>query len=69
MNLWDFKRFRLNDPALVYVHESQGTLVKPVGREDWEIHGEMGTQSGRGRRKVGEEPAAGLSVLLADLGV
>ena len=55
MNLWNFKRFRLNDPALAHVYKSQGTLAKPVGTADWEAHGEAGAQSGRGRREAGEE--------------
>lgn len=41
MNLWDFKRFRLNDPALAYVYKSQGTLAKLVSTAGQEIHGEM----------------------------
>lgn len=53
MNLWDFKRFMFNDPALAHVYKSQGTLAKPGGLEGWETHGEMGAQ--RRRREVGEE--------------
>lgn len=41
MNLWDFKRFRLNDPALAHVYKSQGTLAKLVRTAGWEIHREM----------------------------
>lgn len=69
MNLWDFKRFRLNDPALAYVYKSQETLVKPVGIAGWEIHGEMGAWSSRGKRKVGENQGGRLPLLLAVPGV
>lgn len=69
MNLWDFKRFRLNEPALAYVYKSQRTLVKPVSIAGWEIHGEMGAQSFTGRRRVGEDPGARLPLLMADPGV
>lgn len=59
MNLWDLKRFRLNDPALAHVYKRQGTLAKPVSKTGWEIHREMGAQRGRGRRVVGEEGSWG----------
>lgn len=55
MNLWDLKRFRLNDPALAHVYKSQATLAKPVSKTGCEIHREMGAQRGRGKREVGEE--------------
>ena len=47
MNLWDFKRFRLNDPALAHVYKSQGTLAKLVSTAGPEIHRETGSASGR----------------------
>lgn len=47
MNLWDFKRFRLNDPALADVYKSQGTLAKLVSTVGPEIHRETGSAAGR----------------------
>ena len=53
MNLWDFKGFRLNGPALAHVYKSQGTLAKLVGTAGREIHRETGSQ---GCREEGMEP-------------
>lgn len=46
MNLWDFKRFRLNDPALAHVYKSRGTLAKLVSAAGPEIHREMVSAAG-----------------------
>lgn len=47
MNLWDFKRFRLNDPALAHVYKSQGTLAKLVCTAGPEIHRDVVSAAGR----------------------
>lgn len=53
MNLWDFKRFRLNDPALAHVYKSQGTLAKLVSTTGREIHREMESQLQGGEGRTG----------------
>lgn len=69
MNLWDFKRFRLNDLALAYVYKSQGTLAKPASKAGGSSVAIWGLTSA-GRREVGEEggPGTGLLLLLAGPG-
>lgn len=64
MNLWDLKRFRLNDLALAYDYKSQGTLAKPSSKAGWEIRGEMEAHLSR---KEGSWGGAGtwLPLLLA----
>lgn len=47
MNLWDFKRFRLNDPALAHVYKSQGTLAKLVSTAGREMHRARVSAAGR----------------------
>lgn len=58
MNLWDFKRFRLNGPALAHVYKSQGTLAKLVGTAGREIHRETGLRAA-GRRGWSLGPSVG----------